>query len=79
MTDLVFLQKEQALTTSLKVAEYFGKRHDRVLRAINASIQALPKNGASTKAFIKSSYTDETGKSNPMYLLNRPANSKEMR
>ena len=71
MNELVFLQNNQALTTSLKVAEYFDKRHDRVLRAISASIQALPKIGDSDKAFIKSSYTDETGKSNPMYLLNR--------
>ena len=71
MNELVFLQNNQALTTSLKVAEYFGKRHDRVLRAISASIQALPKIGDSKKAFIKSSYKDETGKSNPMYLLNR--------
>lgn len=28
MKDLVFLQHRQALTTSLKVAEYFGKRHN---------------------------------------------------
>lgn len=28
MNDLVFLQHRQALTTSLKVAEYFEKRHD---------------------------------------------------
>ena len=71
MNKLVFLQNNQALTTSLKVAEYFERRHDRVLRAISASIQALPKIGDSGKAFIKSSYTDESGKSNPMYLLNR--------
>ncbi|MBQ3727342.1 MAG: Rha family transcriptional regulator [Selenomonadaceae bacterium] len=71
MKELVFLQNEQVLTTSLKVAEYFEKRHDRVLRAISASIQVLPKNGDSGKAFIKSSYDDETGKTNPMYLLNR--------
>ena len=71
MKDLVFLKNNQALTTSRLVAEYFERRHDRVLRAISASIQALPKIGDSGKAFIKSSYTDESGKSNPMYLLNR--------
>ena len=71
MNELVFLQNNQALTTSLTVAKYFEKRHDKVLRAITASIQALPKNGGSEKAFIKSTYKDETGKSNPMYLLNR--------
>lgn len=34
MNDLVFLQNEQALTTSRKVAEYFGKRHDNVIQTI---------------------------------------------
>ena len=71
MKELVFLQNEQALTTSLKVAECFGKRHNDVLRAISASNQALRNFADSDKAFIKSSYTDESGKSNPMYLLNR--------
>ena len=71
MNDLVFLKNEQALTTSLKVAEYFGKRHDAVLRAISASNQALHNFAGSEKAIIKSTYKDETGKSNPMYLLNR--------
>lgn len=71
MKELVFLQNDEALTTSLKVAEVFGKRHDRVLRAIETAISTLPKNGDSEKAFIKSSYTDSTGKSNPMYYLNR--------
>ena len=34
MTELVILQNEQAITTSLKVAEVFGKRHDNVIQAI---------------------------------------------
>ena len=63
--------KGQAITTSLKVAKVFEKRHDRVLRAIENAISTLPKNGDSEKCFIKSSYTDSTGKSNPMYYLNR--------
>ena len=71
MNELVFSQNEQPLTDSRKIAKAFGKRHDRVLRAIMASIQALPKNGESEKAFIKSSYIDSSGKSNPMYYLNR--------
>ena len=68
---LVSVMFKQPMTTSLKVAEYFNKRHDRVLRAITASIQTLPKNEDSKKAFIKTTYQDETGKRNPMYLLNR--------
>jgi len=34
MTEIVKIQEEKAVTTSLKVAEVFGKRHADVLRAI---------------------------------------------
>ena len=73
MNELVFIQNEQVLTTSLKVAEVFSKRHNDVLRAISASIQATRNFAHSEEAFIKSSYVDSTGKSNPMYYLNRDA------
>ena len=72
MKELVTIMKNQALTTSLKVAEYFGKRHDRVLRAIEKAISTLPKNGVS-ESFLKASYKDDSGKSNTMYYLNRDA------
>ena len=71
MNDLILLKNEQVLTTSLKVAEYFWKRHNDVLRAITASNQALRNFAHSEKAIIKSTYKVETGKSNPMSLLNR--------
>lgn len=69
--ELVFIQNDQALTTSLKVAEVFGKRHDRVLRAIENAMSNLPKNGGVKKAFIESSYKDAKGEQRPMYYLNR--------
>ena len=71
MTELVFLKSKQALTTSLKVAEYFDKRHDRVLRAIEDAKSNLPKIGEVEKTFIKTTYTDAKGEKRPMYLLNR--------
>ena len=71
MTELVFLQNRQAITTSLKVAEYFEKRHDRVLRAIEDAKSNLPKNGDVEKSFIKTTYADAKGEKRPMYLLNR--------
>jgi Rha family phage regulatory protein len=37
-TDLVHLHDKHATTTSLIVAEKFGKRHDNVLRAIEKLI-----------------------------------------
>ena len=74
MNELVFLKNRQALTTSLKVAEYFNKRHRDVMRAIEDSIEQLggmPKN-AHTPPFTKSSYVNEqNGQKYPMYLLNR--------
>ena len=33
-TGLVVVENNQAITTSLKVAEYFEKRHDRLLQTI---------------------------------------------
>ena len=71
MNELVFLKNEQALTTSLKVAEYFDKRHDVVLRAITASERDAHNFAGVEKAFIKSSYMDAKGEKRPMYLLNR--------
>ena len=84
MKDLVFLQHRQALTTSLKVAEYFGKQHKNVLAAIERCKSDLlnfkpVKNAESNQrdfapvenAIIADSYIDAKGEKRPMYLLNR--------
>ena len=52
MNDLVFARKDEAVTDSLTVAEYFQKRHDRVLRAIENLLEGLPKNGVSEMAHL---------------------------
>ncbi len=69
--ELTFIQKDQVLTTSLKVAEVFKKRHDTVLRAIENAIASVRNFAAAEKAFIKSTYIDSQGKNRPMYYLNR--------
>lgn len=71
MNELVFLKNKQALTTSLKVAEVFEKRHDIVLRAIENAKSSLRKIADAKSAIISATYTDAQGKSRPMYLLNR--------
>ncbi len=71
MNELVFLRNRQALTTSLKVAEVFEKRHDTVLRAIENAKSSLRKIADVETAIIRSNYTDAKGESRPMYLLNR--------
>ena len=76
MNELVFLQNNQALTTSLKVAETFWKRHTHVLdkiRALSAEISAdVPIKGYAPK-FIAQTYKDVEGREQPIYLLNRDA------
>lgn len=64
---------DTARANSLQVAEYFGKRHDRVLRAI-ANLTD-PKNGVSKefaeRNFALSKYTDSTGRKLPCYAMTR--------
>ena len=75
MNELVFLQNQQALTTSLKVAEYFGKEHKNVIRDIENLIKQMASvrqssNLSSAKMFIKTSYqAEKDGRRYPMYLM----------
>ncbi|MGN5221493.1 Rha family transcriptional regulator [Aeromonas veronii] len=58
----------QAVTTSLDLAAYFGKRHDTVLRKIatlDCSLDFTARN------FAASTYTDPTGRSLVCYQLTR--------
>lgn len=71
MNDLITVFKTQPVTTSLMVAEHFGKRHKHVLRAIEKAILTRPKSGPSEKPFFKSTYRDASGRKVPMYYLNR--------
>ena len=75
MDELIKLRKQEsqeiAVTTSLMVAEKFGKRHDRVIRAIENLQKDLPKNGV--VKFIASSYLDAKGERRKMYVMNRDA------
>lgn len=68
MNNLVFNQNGAALTNSLLVAEKFGKRHDHVLRDIKNLIDSTQNWG---QLFVSTTYTDNSGKSNPMYIMNR--------
>lgn len=70
---LVFIENNQALTTSLKVAEYFDKRHNDVLRAIENAKSNLRNFAHVKKSFIKTSYVDAKGENRPMYLLDKKA------
>lgn len=43
MNELVYLKNDEPVCSSLQVADKFGKRHDRVLRAIDNLLETLPK------------------------------------
>ena len=77
-TNLVILENQIPVTTSLKVAEVFNKEHNKVCLSIEkiikdvqmASDQAGATFGVSAM-FQKTEYKDVSGKSNKMYYLNR--------
>lgn len=58
----------QVVVSSREVAENFRKEHRNVIQSIE-NISA--ENSAVTQMFFKTTYTAGTGKSYPMYLMNR--------
>lgn len=66
MNELVIMHNKQAVTTSLRVAEVFGKDHKHVLETI--SNLAAEKSAA--KFFAETTYNNR-GKQYPMYYMNR--------
>ena len=65
---LVTATHGEPTTTSLIVAEAFGKRHDTVLRAIR-NLEC--PSDFSFRNFAERDYTDDRGKSYPMYEMTR--------
>lgn len=71
--NLVIIQNRQAVTTSLQVAESFGKQHPHVMRDIENILEGVSKIGDTEKVlFYKSTYVNEQNKQEyPMYYMNR--------
>ena len=69
--ELVIMQNQQAVTTSLKVAEVFGKKHKHVLDAIQNKISSAENSAQYDSMFAQSEYKDKSGKRNKMYYMNR--------
>lgn len=65
---LVIMHDQQAVTTSLKVAEVFGKQHRNVMQSIN---NLTAENSAVGKMFVKSTYLNKQKHEQPMYYMNR--------
>lgn len=58
----------QIITTSLKVAEFFGKRHDDVLRRVR-SLDCSPEFNA--RNFAPVEYVDKKGECRPAYEMTK--------
>lgn len=68
MNELVIMHDEQAVTTSLRVAESFSKAHRNVL----ASIKKITAEFSAVKnMFAESTYVNKRGQEQPMYYMNR--------
>lgn len=66
----VSLHSGRPATTSLEVAQFFGKRHTDVLRDIGNVAGNCPEN-FSQRNFASAEYSDEQGKPRPMFILYR--------
>lgn len=82
MSQLVILKDRQAVTTSLQVAENFGKNHRDVLKTVDELVEGVaqnyadPSNGRvvknSANLFYETTYTHEQNKQQyRMYYMNR--------
>lgn len=58
----------EPVTSSLMVAEKFGKQHKHVLEAVRGIISSAEN---SAQFYQSTSYTDSSGKQNQMYIMNR--------
>lgn len=70
MNNLVIMKNQQAVTTSLQIAEAFGKQHKDVLEAIRDKMSTA-ENSALFKMFYEDTYVAGNGKRNRMYYMNR--------
>ena len=70
MNQLVIMKDKQAVTSSLQVAETFGKRHDHVMRDIEELIEQSGSPKLGNEMFVKETY-ENRGKQYPMHYMNR--------
>lgn len=68
--EMVQAKNGEVVTTSRKVATYFGKRHGDVLRKIE-QVKADCSSEFSQRNFASADYIDEQGKIRPMYSLTK--------
>ena len=72
MNEIVFRgANDQAVTSSLLIAEKFGKEHKNVMQSIRNLIGGTAENSAIAEMFSESTYLNGQNKEQPMFLMNR--------
>ena len=72
MNEIVFRgANDHAVTSSLLIAEKFGKEHKNVMQSIRNLIGGTAENSAIAEMFSESTYLNEQNKEQPMFLMNR--------
>ena len=71
MTNLVIMKNEQAVTTSLDIAENFEKQHKHVIEAIESKIQSAENSAHYKSMFAEGVYQDSRNRNQKMYYMNR--------
>ncbi|HBD0804068.1 TPA: ORF6C domain-containing protein, partial [Enterococcus faecalis] len=64
-------KNQQAVTTSLQVAEVFEKQHKHVIEAIEAKIQSAENSAYYQSMFVEGEYKDSRGRKQRLYYMNR--------
>src|SRR5699024_3680362 len=68
MNNLVIMKNQQAVTTSLQVAEAFGKNHQHVLEAID---NLTVENSTVKNMFLEDVYVNSRGRKYRQVVMNR--------
>lgn len=77
MDNVIIVENGEPMTTSLKIAEMFGKRHSDVIRDIREGIQKIeeadPDANLRSAKFEETSYIDSNAQERTMFKLNKNA------
>lgn len=69
--ELAIMHEKTAVTTSLKVAEIFGKEHKNVIQTIEDKIQSAENSADYKNMFAEGTYKDGRNREQKMYYMNR--------
>lgn len=68
LVELVEIENNQPVTSSKKVADVFGKAHDKVMRDIKETINKIGTPNLANEMFMETTY-ENRGKHYPMFLM----------